>query len=87
MWTFFDALSPADAVAATQRIETLGYSALWVPEAVGREPFALLGFLAGGFLGIPATLALPRRPGPAVQCAAGGAAAAALIYCWKLALG
>jgi probable F420-dependent oxidoreductase len=46
VWTFFDALPPSDAVAATKRIEELGYSALWVPEAVGREPFALLGFLA-----------------------------------------
>jgi membrane associated rhomboid family serine protease len=46
----------------------------------------LLGFAAGGFLGLPATLALPRRPGPAAQCLAAGAAVAALVYCWKLAL-
>ena len=28
-------------------MEELGYGALWVPETVGREPFTLLGLLAG----------------------------------------
>ena len=35
----FDA-HPTDAVrAACQQLEALGYSALWLPEAVGRDPF------------------------------------------------
>jgi probable F420-dependent oxidoreductase len=29
------------------RVEALGFGTLWVPETVGRDPFALLGLLAG----------------------------------------
>jgi probable F420-dependent oxidoreductase len=46
VWTFFDALSASEAVATANRIESLGYSMLWFPEAVGRDPFALISFLA-----------------------------------------
>jgi probable F420-dependent oxidoreductase len=45
VWTFLDLMSAADAAAFVQRIEALGYSTLWLPEAIGRDPFALLGFL------------------------------------------
>jgi alkanesulfonate monooxygenase SsuD/methylene tetrahydromethanopterin reductase-like flavin-dependent oxidoreductase (luciferase family) len=30
------------------RIEQLGYSALWLPDTVGRDPFAHIAHLAGG---------------------------------------
>jgi probable F420-dependent oxidoreductase len=46
VWTWLDTLSGAEAAGLARRVEGLGYSALWVPEAVGRDPFALLGFLA-----------------------------------------
>jgi probable F420-dependent oxidoreductase len=46
VWTFFDGMHPPDAVAAAKRIEALGYSALWLPEAVGRDPFVLVAHLA-----------------------------------------
>ena len=46
VWTWLDALPAAEAAAFARRVEAWGYSALWVPEAVGREPFALLGYLA-----------------------------------------
>ncbi len=46
VWTWLDALPAPQAAELAQRIEAWGYSALWVPEAVGRDPFALLGFLA-----------------------------------------
>ena len=46
VWTWLDTLSAAEAAAAARRIEELGYSMLWVPEAVGRDPFALISFLA-----------------------------------------
>jgi probable F420-dependent oxidoreductase len=36
-----------EAVEFAQRLEEYGYAALWLPEAVGREPFSMLGFLAG----------------------------------------
>jgi probable F420-dependent oxidoreductase len=45
IWFYPDDLS-ADAVARfAQRVEALGYSALWVPEVTGREPFALASWL------------------------------------------
>lgn len=46
VWGFLDAMSANDVAALARRLETLGYAALWVPEAVGRDPFALLGFVA-----------------------------------------
>jgi len=45
VWCILDALPPSDTLAAVQRMEQLGYSALWLPEAVGRDPFALLSYL------------------------------------------
>ena len=47
VWSWLDAFSAPEAAAFAQRIEGWGYSALWIPEAVGRDPFALLGHLAG----------------------------------------
>ncbi|HSQ00220.1 MAG TPA: TIGR03620 family F420-dependent LLM class oxidoreductase [Candidatus Dormibacteraeota bacterium] len=46
VWTFLDLMSGGEAAAFTQRVEALGYSTLWVPEAIGRDPFTLLGYLA-----------------------------------------
>ena len=46
VWTFLDFLSADESAAFARRIETLGYSALWIPEAVGRDPFAFHGYLA-----------------------------------------
>jgi probable F420-dependent oxidoreductase len=41
IWFYPDGLSSDDTVAFAQRVESLGYSALWLPEAGGRDPFAL----------------------------------------------
>jgi probable F420-dependent oxidoreductase len=46
VWTWLDGLPAPEAAAFARRIEDWGYSALWVPEAVGRDPFTLLGWLA-----------------------------------------
>jgi hypothetical protein len=46
VWTFLDAMTAPQAAEFARRIEALGYSALWHPEAVGRDPVALIGFLA-----------------------------------------
>lgn len=46
VWTWLDAFSADEAVAFANQVEAWGYSALWIPEAVGREPFSLIGFLA-----------------------------------------
>ena len=39
VWYFLDGMPAAVAAAAAKRIESLGYSALWIPETIGRHPF------------------------------------------------
>jgi len=46
IWTWLDHLRANEAAELAQRAEGWGYSALWIPEAVGRDPFSLIGFLA-----------------------------------------
>ncbi len=45
VWYFFDNLSSADAAAAAQRIESMGYGTLWIPETVGKSPVVLASWL------------------------------------------
>jgi len=47
VWSFIDGLAPDAARALVRRIEAWGYGALWLPEAVGRDPFAQIAALAG----------------------------------------
>jgi probable F420-dependent oxidoreductase len=47
VWGHLDSLPADDVRSYARRVEQLGYGALWVPETVGREPFTLLGLLAG----------------------------------------
>ena len=47
VWGHLDTLAIGDARDYVRRVEALGYGSLWVPETVGREPFTLLGLLAG----------------------------------------
>ena len=44
------------------------------------------GFLAGGFLGLPASLAWPTRAGPSLQSLALVFALALVVGCWHLGL-
>ena len=46
VWTWVDTMNAPDAAAFAGQLERWGYDSLWVPEAVGRDPFSLLGFLA-----------------------------------------
>ena len=46
VWSWLDGYSASEAAEFAQRIEGWGYGALWIPEAVGREPFSLIGYLA-----------------------------------------
>jgi probable F420-dependent oxidoreductase len=48
VWTHLDMMTAREVAAFAVRLEGWGYSALWIPEAVGRDPFALLGYLAAG---------------------------------------
>jgi len=46
-WSHLDSLTAAQARSYVRDVEQLGYGTFWVPETVGREPFTLLGMLAG----------------------------------------
>ena len=46
VWSFTDGLTTPDAAAFAARVEELGYSALWLPDTMGRDPFAHIAFLA-----------------------------------------
>src|SRR5689334_9915077 len=43
--TFLDALPGAQAGQFARKVEQLGYSVLWVPDAMGREVFSLSSYL------------------------------------------
>jgi probable F420-dependent oxidoreductase len=45
VWTWVDGLPGPEAVRFAAELERLGYSALWLPEAVGRDPFATIAYL------------------------------------------
>jgi probable F420-dependent oxidoreductase len=45
IWFFLDAMPAADTAEFAKKIEKLGYKALWIPEAVGREPFAHAAYM------------------------------------------
>jgi len=45
VWYFTETLTAAQSAEAAQRIESLGYGAFWIPEAVGRHPFAHAAWL------------------------------------------
>ncbi len=45
VWFFLDAMPAADSAEFAKLVERLGYRALWIPEAVGREPFAHAAYL------------------------------------------
>lgn len=46
VWAFIDSLTAKEAVAFAQQVEAWGYSALWLPEAVARDPFSFISHLA-----------------------------------------
>jgi len=45
VWGWLDHWSAQEAAEFAQRAEDWGYSTLWIPEAVGRDPFSLIGYL------------------------------------------
>jgi len=46
VWVGLDGQPASEAIESVQRIAALGYSTVWFPETVGRDPFALIGNLA-----------------------------------------
>jgi len=47
VWSNFDRLPASEVIAFAQQAERTGYECFWTQESAGREPFALLGHLAG----------------------------------------
>jgi probable F420-dependent oxidoreductase len=47
VWSDLDSLAVDQLLPFVDRVEQLGYGTLWVPDTVGREPFTVLGLLAG----------------------------------------
>ena len=47
VWGHLDSMPAPDLGDYAARVEALGFGSLWVPETVGREPYTLLGLLAG----------------------------------------
>ncbi len=45
VWAATDSLSAVEAAAFAKRVESWGYGALWIPEAVGREVFSASAWL------------------------------------------
>src|SRR5882757_2608094 len=45
IWFFLDAMPAADTAVFAKTVEKNGYKALWIPEAIGREPFAHAAYL------------------------------------------
>ena len=47
VWYFFDGLTSSEAAKAAQRIESLGFGTLWIPETVGKSPVVMASWLLG----------------------------------------
>ncbi len=45
VWFFLDAMTAAQTADFARKLENCGYRTLWIPEAVGREPFAHAAYL------------------------------------------
>lgn len=45
IWFSHNPMSIAESVAFAQQVEACGYGALWIPEAIGREPLVHLAYL------------------------------------------
>lgn len=45
LWSFTERMSAGEAAEAAARVESLGYSTLWLPETTGRDPFAHIAHL------------------------------------------
>ncbi len=73
VWYFTDAMSSGEAAEAAGRIESLGYSTLWLPDTVGRDPFAHIAWLASQTESLQFATGIAnifhRHPGPMKQAA------------------
>lgn len=73
VWAPTDVLGVRDASDLAVLLRDLGYGALWVPETLGRDPFAHLAHLADRASGLALATGIAnihhRLPGPMLQAA------------------
>lgn len=73
VWYFTDSMSAGEAADFAQRLEALGYSTLWLPDTVGRDPFAHIAWLGSQTTTLQFATGIAnifhRHPGPMVQAA------------------
>jgi probable F420-dependent oxidoreductase len=73
VWYFTDAMSSGQAAETAARIESLGYSTLWLPDTMGRDPFAHIAWLASQTATLQFATGIAsifhRHPGPMMQVA------------------
>src|SRR5262245_13793350 len=73
VWTSTEAMAASDVEAFATRIEALGYSALWLPDTLGRDPFATIAHLARATSTLVFATGIAsishRHPGPMQQAA------------------
>lgn len=71
VWAATDAMSVDTAGAFAPEVEALGYGALWLPETLGRDPFAHAAHLADRTDGLLLATGIAnihhRHPGPMLQ--------------------
>lgn len=73
VWYFTDGMAATQAAEFAARLEELGYSALWLPDTVGRDPFAHIAYLASQTSRLVFATGIAsifhRHPGPMKQVA------------------
>lgn len=73
VWFFTDGMSAGEAADFAGRVESLGYSTLWLPDTVGRDPFAHIAWLASQTDTLQYATGIAsifhRHPGPMMQVA------------------
>lgn len=73
VWFHTDGVSSAEAAETAQRIEALGFSTLWLPDTVGRDPFAHIAWLGSQTTTLQFATGIAnifhRHPGPMKQVA------------------
>lgn len=73
VWFHTDTITSSEAADMAGRIESLGYSTLWLPDTVGRDPFVHIGWLGSQTTTLQFATGIAniyhRHPGPMKQAA------------------
>jgi probable F420-dependent oxidoreductase len=73
VWYFTDGMTAGAAADFAGRVESLGYSTLWLPDTIGRDPFAHIAWLASQADSLQFATGIAnifhRHPGPMMQAA------------------